>query len=76
MNQANFLELVAGILEVDASTVSLTDVLDDIDWDSLANISFIADVDNAIGTTIDADELSKATTVADLYALVGAGGGS
>jgi acyl carrier protein len=76
MNQAEFIELVAGILEVDPSTVSLSDVLEDIDWDSLSNISFIADVDNTTGTSIDADELSKATTVGDLFALVGARGGN
>jgi acyl carrier protein len=76
MEQNAFLTLVADVLEVEPNTVALTDVLDDIDWDSLSNISFIAEVDTAIGATIDADDLAKATTVADLFALVQAAPGS
>lgn len=69
MERAEFITIVADILEVDPGTVSLTDVLDEIDWDSLSNIGFIAEIDETNGTHIDADELAKAVTVSDLYDL-------
>ncbi len=70
MDESAFVALVAEILEVDPATVSLTDRLDDLDWDSLANISFIAEIDTRLSAQVDADELANATTVADLKALV------
>lgn len=70
MNQDELLAIVAEILEVEPGTVILTDQLEDIDWDSLANISFIAEVDTRLGATLDADELAKAVIVGDLLALV------
>lgn len=70
MEQDELLEVVSEILEVEPGTVSLADRLEDIDWDSLSNISFIAEVDTRLGTTLDADELSSAETVQDLFALV------
>ncbi|MCZ4300528.1 acyl carrier protein [Microbacterium oxydans] len=73
MDEKAFLDLVAEILEVEVDDVALADELDVIGWDSLANISFIAEVDEAVGVTIDADELANAKTVADLHALTRAG---
>lgn len=73
MDEKAFLDLVAEILEVETDDVALTDELDAVGWDSLANISFIAEVDEAVGVTIDADELANAKTVADLHALTRAG---
>jgi len=73
MDEKALLELVAEILEVEVDEVALTDELDAVGWDSLANISFIAEVDEATGVTIDADELANAKTVADLHALTRAG---
>jgi acyl carrier protein len=70
MEERDVISLVEEILEVDPGTVSMTDALDDIDWDSLSNISFIAEIDSRLGVSINADQLSKAATVADLYALV------
>lgn len=76
MNQDELLEVVAEILEVEPGTVTLADRLEDIDWDSLSNISFIAEVDTRLGTTLDADELASAQTVQDLFALVSSSVGS
>lgn len=73
MDEKALLELVAEILEIEVDEVALTDELDAVGWDSLANISFIAEVDEATGVTIDADELANAKTVADLHALTRAG---
>ncbi|MDI6023762.1 acyl carrier protein [Leucobacter sp. UT-8R-CII-1-4] len=70
MDTQSFLDLVATILEVEAEKLSLTDNLFDIDWDSLSNISFIAEIDERLGLSIDADELANAATIADLKHLV------
>jgi acyl carrier protein len=69
MDEKVFLELVAEILETDVSEVGLDQELDALGWDSLSNISFIAEVDDRIGVTINADDLAEAVTVADLRAL-------
>lgn len=70
MNTAQFIEFVEETLEVDSGTVSLTDVLDDIEWDSLANISFIAEVDTRFGVSLDSEKLAKSETVSDLLDLL------
>lgn len=70
MEEIEFMQLIEDTLEVDAGTVKLADVLDDIDWDSLANISFIAEVDNRFGVSVDSEQLAKSITIADLFDVV------
>lgn len=70
METQQLLELVAGILEVDVNELSFEDSLEAKEWDSLSNLSFIAEVDELLGVQIDADELAGAETVADLQKLV------
>lgn len=70
MNQEEFLALVDETLEEDAGTASMESNLDDLGWDSLANISFIAEVDTRHGVEIDAERLAKAESVADLFELL------
>lgn len=70
MDEKTFLQTVADILEAEVESVSLEANLDDLGWDSLSNISFIAEVDEKAGLTIDADQLAEAELVSDLYALV------
>lgn len=70
MEESDFISLVEEILEVAPGSVSMTDTLDDIEWDSLSNISFIAEIDARLGASINADQLSKAATVTDIYAIV------
>ena len=70
MEKDALLELVAEILEVEEA--SATESLEDQGWDSLANLAFIAEIDERLGVQIDADELAKAVTVDDLQALISA----
>lgn len=70
MESGELIELVAEILEVETEKLSLSDRLDDIDWDSLSNLSFIAEIDERLGLSISADALAEAETVADLHRLV------
>lgn len=73
MESAALLELVAGILEVEVGDLSLSDELEQHDWDSLSNLAFIAEIDERLGIAIDADELAQAKTVGDLQALIASG---
>lgn len=70
MNKADFITLVEEVLEVDEGTVELDSSLEELDWDSLCNITFIAEIDSKLGKSISADDLVSAKTVSDLYALV------
>jgi len=69
MDEQTFLQLVADILETDVADVDLNGDLEALGWDSLSNISFIAEIDERVGVTIDPDALAEASTVADLRAL-------
>lgn len=70
MDQAEFIQLVEDTIDVRSGTVSLEDRLSDIDWDSLADIIFIAAIDEKFGITLDAERLAASTTPRDLLALV------
>lgn len=68
MEKQALLTLIAEIVEVDE--VSESSELDGLGWDSLSNLSFIAEVDEQFDVSLDAAELAEATTVSDLIALV------
>ena len=70
MDQTEFIRLVEETIEVRSGTVSLDDKLSDIDWDSLADIIFIAAIDERFGVTLDAERLTASTTPRDLLLLV------
>lgn len=70
MDKNQFLSLAAGILEVDADDISLDSDLDVIDWDSLANISFIAEVDSRLGKRINPEALNKCASLSDIFSLI------
>jgi acyl carrier protein len=68
---SDLLALVHDLVEADvsATALSLDDELDDLGWDSLSNVEFIARVDVALGVTVDAQRLADCTTVRDLHDL-------
>ena len=70
MGEVAFLELVKEILELDDEEVSMESNLDDLDWDSLANISFITAVDERTGKVVSPGALKECSTVGDLHSLV------
>lgn len=69
MDEAGFIELVKEILELDEEEVTMESTLDDLGWDSLSNISFIAAVDERTSKVVSPGALKDCATVADLYAL-------
>ena len=70
MEETELISLVEEILEADAGTIALTDSLEAAGWDSLANISFIAELDQRAGIMVDPQRLADAISAADLLALV------
>ena len=71
MEQTELVNLVAEILETDASNVGIDDKLEGIGWDSLSRLSFLAELDDR-GISLSPDELAEARTVSDLLALASA----
>lgn len=70
MEQNDFLNLAAEILETEVSDVSLDSNLDDLDWDSLANISFIAEIDSRLNKSVNPESLNNCVRLGDVFALI------
>jgi acyl carrier protein len=73
MDQKQFVSLVEEILEVDPGSLGMDDSLEELDWDSLANISLIAEIDRRAGKSLNAERLAACETVRGLYALLDEG---
>jgi acyl carrier protein len=70
MKERDFLEMVAEIVQLDISSIEVATKLESIGWDSLSNLTFIAKIDEKLDQTLDADLISRAETVSDLFDLV------
>ena len=64
----DFLTLFNGVVELE---VELTTELDGLsEWDSMAIVIFIAEIEEAEGVTLEPESISAAKTVAQLFELV------
>lgn len=72
MNEQSFIALIEEVLEVDPGIVSLRSTLEELDWDSLSNLSLIAVLDSEHNIIIGAQALQEAVTVNDLFTLISA----
>lgn len=64
------IEIIAEIMEVEPSEITLeTELCDDV-WDSLAIVTFISEVDSNFDLIVSPMEVSTVKTVADLINLV------
>ncbi len=70
MNSSDVLRIVAEIAQKDSGEILPETRLDDLHWDSLCNLLFIAKIDQIQGIELDVDTLSSAKTVQNLIALV------
>ena len=70
MEQNDLIVLIAKVLEADASSLTLESNLKERNWDSLADVMLIAELDDALGIIQSSDALRGAETVADIHALV------
>ena len=71
MNDREFLNMIEEVIAVDPGTLDGTETLDQLGWDSLAVLVFIATVDERFGLDILPKELNKCKTVSDLKAMLG-----
>lgn len=70
MEQDEFIQIVQEILEVPAGTVTLDSDLRALGWDSLADISFIATIDEKLAITLDPLLLAACENPAELLSLI------
>jgi acyl carrier protein len=59
------------IVNAEAGSITGTEALSDICWDSMASVMFIAMVDEKFSKPVAPEALAAAKTVADLHALIG-----
>ncbi len=63
-----FLDLVKEILEIEDREISLSDNFRDYEeWDSLANLSFIAMLDDEFNVVIGTERFKELTTLGDVF---------
>jgi acyl carrier protein len=71
MNKKNqILEIIADILEVELDDISFESSLDKYDWDSLAVVTFISEIDSEFDQILPPSSVNEVKTVADLIGLV------
>lgn len=64
------IEIVAEILEREIDDISLETELNELNWDSLAIVSFMAEADSQFGKTLSPTEVGGAKSVKELYDLI------
>ncbi|HBF45942.1 MAG TPA: acyl carrier protein [Shewanella frigidimarina] len=68
--QSQILEIVAEILEIEVDKIELDTVLDEDSWDSLAVVTFIAEIDTNFDQVVSPSDVGSAKKVLDLVNLV------
>ncbi len=69
-NEAKFLEIIADILEVEVSEVSLTTELNEAQWDSLAVVTFISEIDSEFDVVVAPQKVAEVSKVQELFDLI------
>ena len=69
MNHSEYLPLIEEIFEEDPGAISVSDTLDELGWDSISFMSFIAAMEDNFGIMIAPTELTQCSTVEDLIQL-------
>lgn len=73
MTADEFVAEFAEIVEVEPGEISMSTALDEVQtWDSLSQVSFLALLDERFEKSVTSEELEKAKTVSDLWALASA----
>lgn len=68
--EQKILDIIQRVAEVNVLENGNSTVLESIGWDSLSNLAFIAEIDNAFGLTLSIEKLTSAITISDLIDLV------
>jgi acyl carrier protein len=70
--RAEIKDIVCEILKADPNTVTLTSrFVEDHDADSLQYIDVLASIERVCGVLIDPEEMSRMTTLAGIYTVIG-----
>jgi acyl carrier protein len=65
--EAEFLEMITEVLEIEDREIQLADVFRDYDeWDSLARLTLIAEIDDKYNIVIEEEAFKNAITLGDL----------
>jgi len=71
MNMKQFIQAFEEALELPGGQVTPDTLLSDIArYDSMGRLSVMAMADTKLGVLLDADDMERCRTIADLYALV------
>ena len=70
MLETEFIEWVEVMLNLRPGTAKLDATLESLNWDSLINMTFIAEFDEKFKVELDADKLFEAKTLEDVFRLV------
>lgn len=70
MNKRDFIAVLEEMLELDAGSLKGDEALADLEWNSLAVVSFIAIADEHLSATVSPSKLAQAETLTDVLALV------
>ncbi|RAR47225.1 acyl carrier protein [Flavobacterium lacus] len=66
--ETKFLEMMAEVFEMEDKVMLMSDTFRDYDmWDSLTQLSLIAEIDDVYNVVIDGEAFKKLTTLSDLY---------
>lgn len=70
MEETKFIEICARVLQKQPGSLSLDSDLAGVGWDSLANVEFVAELDDELGVQLDSESLSDCSTLKDIFSLV------
>jgi len=70
VKRSNFVNLIEDVLEEDLNTLNGSEILENVGWDSLTFVSFIAKVDTELGVTLAPAKIVECKSVNDLVELV------
>lgn len=66
--ESKFLNLVSEALEIDGRIISLTDKFKEFDeWDSLAQLTLIAELDEQFGVVIKMNDFKNINTLQEMF---------
>lgn len=71
MKTEAFLRELETALERESGTIDVAFTLDDIGWDSLAELAFVSLADSKFGVQLEARNVAACKTVADLVKVMG-----
>jgi acyl carrier protein len=69
MIEQKYLSAIEQVFEEDPGAISKDDVLEDLGWDSITFMSFVAIMDEKFGIVISPTDLAQCVDVKDLIAL-------